>query len=56
MVTPGLEVRGVAGLSVADASVMPRLIAANTNAATLMIAEKASDLLLARRRSAARAA
>ena len=50
------DVRGVAGLSVADASVMPRQIAANTNAATMMIAEKASDLILARRRSLARVA
>ena len=56
VVTPELAVRGVDGLSVADASVMPRLIAANTNAATMMIAEKASDLLLLRRRAAARAA
>jgi choline dehydrogenase len=56
VVSPALDVRGVAGLSVADASVMPRLIAANTNAATMMIAEKASDLILARRRGLARAA
>jgi choline dehydrogenase len=56
VVSPALDVRGVAGLSVADASVMPRQIAANTNAATMMIAEKASDLILARRRGLARVA
>ena len=49
VVTPALEVRGIGGLRVVDASVMPRQIAANTNAATLMIAERASDLILAAR-------
>ena len=47
VVDASLRVRGVAGLRVADASVMPTIVTGNTNAATMMIAEKASELILA---------
>jgi choline dehydrogenase len=56
VVGPDCALRGVAGLWVADASIMPAIPQGNTNATSIMIGERASDLLLAQVRGEARAA
>ncbi|MEZ5904362.1 MAG: GMC oxidoreductase [Geminicoccaceae bacterium] len=56
VVDPQCRVRGIERLRICDSSIMPRVVSSNTNAASIMIGEKASDLIKGNRRAGEAAA